>query len=282
MASGPATARDDAGDREGGAGEDPPRSPLRTVQVLHALALAGRAVTLAELATHLQLPKTSLYRLLRALEDGGYVQSDQGSHQLGPQALQLGAALVRGRHLAGSARPALERLGQQCGETVILGTLDEGRTQIVYTVVVEPDHPLRFSIRPGLANPLYCSATGQVLLAWMPAEEREAYLAKVHLERLASGTVRSVTALRGVLRSIHSHGVAVSVDGMFDGVYSIAAPIFDATGEVSAAVSISAPSVRGAPQAQRFAQMLAHTCGELSAMLGHTGGTPVVSLPPNP
>jgi DNA-binding IclR family transcriptional regulator len=254
--------------------DEHPRSPLRTVQVLHALAVAGRGMPLAELAGTLQLPKTSLFRLLRALEDGGYVQSSQGVHRLGPQALKLGAALVRGRQLSESARPALERLAESCAETVILGTFDDSRTQIVYTVVIEPDHPLRFSIRPGLTKPLYSSATGQVLLSWMPAAEREAYLDGVALERLASGTVRSVTALRRKLRDIRGRGVAVSVDGMFDGVYSIAAPVFDAGGQVPAGVSISAPSSRGAAQEERFSQLLTRTCAEVSSLLGHAGHAP--------
>jgi len=266
---------------ERGAADDHPRSPLRTVQVLHALAVAGRGMPLAELALTLQLPKTSLFRLLRALEDGGYVQSRQGVHQLGPQALKLGAALVRGRQLLESARPALERLAQACGETVILGTFDESRTQIVYAVVIEPDHPLRFSIRPGLTRPLYSSATGQVLLSWMSAQECDAYLDEVRLERIASGTVRTVTALRRKLRDIQSSGIAVSVDGMFEGVYSIAAPVFDSGGQVSAGISISAPGSRGAPQEARFAQLLTKTCAELSSMLGHVGVAPAAGSSSN-
>lgn len=267
---------------EDGAGDDPPRSPLRTVQVLHALAVAGRAVPLAELALTLQLPKTSLFRLLRALQEGGYVQSRQGVHQLGPQALKLGAALVRGRQLAESARPALERLAEASTETVILGTFDESRTQVVYSVVIEPSHPLRFSIRPGLTKPLYSSATGQVLLSWMPAEEREAYLVNVELQRLASGTVRTVTALRRKLREIRGSGIALSVDGMFEGVHSVAAPVFDAAGQVSAGVSISAPTSRGVPQEERFAQLLTRTCAELSTLLGHAGAAPATRAASNP
>lgn len=251
-----------------------PRSPLRTVQVLHELASAGRGVALAELAARLELPKTSLFRLLRALEEGGYVRFDNGVHQLGPQALKLGAALVRNREFPACARPAMEVLAAQCNETVILGTLDDSRTQVVYTEVIEPSTPLRFSIRPGLVKPLYSSAAGQTLLAWMPPAQSAHYFETVEFQRLASGTVRSVTALRRQIRAIRASGIAISVDGMFEGVYSIAAPVFDAGGQVQAGVSISAPSSRGAQHEQRFAALLRKTCEEVSRVLGYAGPYP--------
>ncbi len=251
-----------------------PRSPLRTVQVLHELAVAGEGVRLADLATRLALPKTSLFRLLRALEQGGYVTSANGVHEVGPQAIRLGAALVHNRGFPNGARAAMEWLAAQCNETVILGTFDDSRTQIVYADVIEPSNPLRFSIKPGLTKPLYSSAIGQTLLAWMPPEQRARYLETVKLQRLASGTVQSVTALKRRLKEIRATGVAVSVDGMFDGVYSIAMPVFDAAGEVPAGLSISAPSTRGERHEERFAALLTRAGEDVSRVLGFNGTYP--------
>lgn len=259
-----------------------PRSPLRTVQVLHALALDARGATLAQLAARLALPKTSLLRLLRALEEGGYVHSHEGVHQLGPQAHMLGAALVRNREFPACARPAMQALAERCNETVILGTLDDSGTQVVYSEVIEPTTPLRFSIRPGLVKPLYCSAIGQSLLAWMPPARSAPYLEAVQLQRLASGTVRSLAALRRQTRSIRASGIAVSVDGMFEGVYSIAAPVFDAGGHVPAGISISAPSSRGARHERRFATLVQQAGEEISRVLGYAGPYPPPPLKQGP
>ncbi len=255
-------------------GDSNPRSPLRTVQVLHELAVAGQGVPLAVLAVRLALPKTSLFRLLRALEQGGYVTSVNGVHQVGPQAIKLGVALVQNREFPNCARPAMETLAGQCNETVILGTFDDSRTQIVYADVIEPSNPLRFSIKSGLTKPLYSSATGQTLLAWMPPEQRARYLQTVKLQRLACGTVRSVAALKRRLKDVRATGVAVSVDGMFDGVYSIAMPVFDAAGQVPAGLSISAPSTRGEKNEERFAALLKKAGEEVSRVLGFTGTYP--------
>lgn len=248
-----------------------PRSPLRTVQVLHALAASGQAVSLACLAEQLQLPKTSLFRLLRALEEGGYVASHDGKHQVGPEALRLGAALVRGSSLAKSARPVMEWLAAKCDETVILATFDDSGTQIVYSDVIEPGNPLRFSIRPGLTKPLFSSASGQTLLAFLAPERRAEYLKQVEFVQLASGTITSATVLKRRLNEIRTKGFAVSVDGMFDGVYSVAAPLVDAGGNVKAAISISAPTSRGQQQEESFTRLLKRAGEEISRLLGYTG-----------
>ena len=255
-------------------GDSNPRSPLRTVHVLHELAVSGTGVALATLAARLQLPKTSLFRLLRSLEQGGYVTSSNGVHQVGPEAIKLGVALVRNREFPNCARPALEWLAAQSNETVILGTFDDSLTQVVYVEVIEPTNPLRFSIKSGLTKPLYSSAMGQTLLAYMPAEPRARYLESVEFVRLASSTISSSTALKRKTREIRASGIAVSVDGMFDGVYSIAAPLVNAAGQVHAGVSISAPSTRGAQQEEKFAGLLKQAGDEISRVLGYAGAYP--------
>ena len=251
-----------------------PRSPVRTVQVLHELAVSGQGVALAALAARLQLPKTSLFRLLRSLEQGGYVTSSNGMHQVGPQAIKLGVALVQNREFPNCARPAMEWLAAECNETVILGSFDDSGMQIVYTEVIEPSNPLRFSIKSGLTKPLYSSAMGQMLLAYLPAEQKSRYLRDVEFVRLASNTITSIAALKRKIKEIRAAGISVSVDGMFDGVYSIAAPVVNAAGQVFAGLSISAPGTRGPQQERKFAGLLTKAGEEISRVLGYTGAYP--------
>ena len=247
-----------------------PRSPVRTVQVLHALAVSGQGVSLGVLAARLQLPKTSVFRLLRSLEDGGYVTSSKGVHQLGSEAIKLGVALVQNREFPNCARPAMAWLAAECNETVILGTFDDSETQIVYILVIEPSNPLRFSIKSGLTKPLYSSAIGQTLLAYMPAERISQYLQRVEFVRLAANTITSAAALKRKIIDIRADGICVSVDGMFDGVYSIAAPVLNGAGKVFAGLSISAPSSRGPQQQEKFAGLLTKASEEISRVLGYT------------
>ncbi len=251
-----------------------PRSPLRTVQVLQELAVSAAGVPLAGLAERLQLPKTSLFRLLRSLESGGYVTSVNGVHQIGPEALKLGMAIMQNREFPNSARTAIEWLAEKSSETIILGTLDETETNVVYTDVIDATNPLRFIIKMGTIKPLYTSASGLAILAYMNPAELQRYLAEVKFVRHAPGTISSVTMLKRKIREIRGSGVAVSIDGMFEGVFSIASPVVNAKGIVRAGLSISAPSTRGIRQKEKFAALVSQAGSELSRLLGYTGVYP--------
>jgi len=251
-----------------------PRSPLRTVQVLHELAVNAAGMPLAALAQRLQLPKTSLFRLLRSLESGGYVVSANGLHQVGPAALKLGAAIVHNRQFPNCAVPIMQALAEQLDETIILGTIGENGRDIIYIESIEGTHPLRFIIKPGTVKPLYCSANGLVILAHMPAADLRRYLKTVRFERLAPKTISSVAELKARLDRVRATGIAASEEGMFEGVYSVGAPVADASGQVRNAVSISAPSTRGLPREALFSQLIRQAGEEISRMLGYTGPYP--------
>ncbi|MBJ7418689.1 MAG: IclR family transcriptional regulator [Rhodoferax sp.] len=248
-----------------------PRSPLRTLQVLHELAISGHGVPLSVLAELLDLPKTSLFRLLRSLESGGYVTSVNGVHEVGPETVKLGSAIMQGREFPKTARPVMERLSKASNETIILGSLDDTGTQVVYSEVIDATNPLRFMIKTGTVRPLYTSASGLAILAYMQAAELAAYLEEVKFVRYAPGTITSVTALKRRIKEVRARGTAISIDGMFEGVFSIAAPVVNAMGIVRCGLSISAPSTRGIRQQEKFAQILTQAGGEVSRLLGYGG-----------
>lgn len=251
-----------------------PRSPVRTVQVLHELALSARGLSLAALATQLRLPKTSVFRLLRSLEAGGYVETTHGLYQLGPAARELGAAIVRKHDLPGCARQTMQWLASHCGETIILGMPADNGVDVIYSAVIEGIHPLRFSTTVGTAKPLQCSASGQTLLAFMAQDALDHFLAHAKFAKYASGSITTVQALASALETIRRTGIAVSVNGTFEGVYSIAAPVFDAGGRVCAGVSISAPETQAAGHAERFEALVREAGQEISRAIGYVGDYP--------
>jgi len=199
------------------------------------------------------------------------VISVNGVHEVGPETVKLGSAIMRNRESPNTARPAMERLSQASNETIILGSLDETGTQVVYSDVIDATNPLRFIIKTGTVRPLYTSASGLAILAYMQAAELAAYLEEVKFVRYAPGTISSVTALKRRLKEVRTRGTAVSIDGMFEGVFSIAAPVVNAMGRVRSGLSISAPSTRGIRQQEKFAQILTQAGGEVSRLLGYSG-----------
>ena len=265
------TAQDIDADPPADGRDSGPRSPLRTVQVLQELAVNATGVPLAVLAERLQLPKTSLFRLLRSLESGGYVSSLNGMHQVGTEAVKLGMAIMQNRECPNRARAAMDWLSEKSNETVILGSIDDTGTQVVYSDVIEATNPLRFIIKMGTIKPLYTSASGLAILAYMKPADLQVYLADVQFVRYAPDTISSVAMLKRKLKEIRVKGLAVSVDGMFEGVFSIASPVVNAMGVVRSGLSISAPSTRGIRQEEKFSKLLTQAGSEVSRLLGYTG-----------
>lgn len=252
------------------------RSPLRTVQVLYELANNPAPVSLADLSARLNLPKTSLFRLMKTLESGDYVIAAPGGYKIGAQTLKLGAAIVQNREFPNCALPVMQLISDDCGETIILGTLADNRTEVVCAEVLQATNPLRFISKAGSTNPLYGSASGQILLANMPKEELDAYLASVKLVKHAPGTIKSTQALRAKLAEIRDTGISESLEGLVEGVYSVAAPVIDMSGKVIAGLSISAPSSRALRQKSKLGKLALRGGEEVSRILGYTGNYPLV------
>lgn len=252
------------------------RSPLRTLQILFELASDPAPVSLADLSTRLNLPKTSLFRLMKTLESGAYVTSVPGGYKLGAESLKLGAALVQNREFPNCALPIMQSVSDACGETIILGVLADNRQDVLYAEVVDATKPLRFISKAGTTHPLYGSASGQILLAHMPPTELENYLATVQLRKHAPGTIVTVDALRDKLAQIRTTGISESLEGLVEGVYSVAAPIADMSSKVVGGLSISAPSSRALRQKKRLADLALQGAEEISRVLGYAGPYPLI------
>jgi len=244
------------------------------VQILYELAQHTAPVTLADLSVRLDLPKTSLFRLMKTLESGDYVTAEAGGYKIGPATLKLGAAIIQHRQFPNCAIPTMQWVSAECGETIILGVLADNRREVVYAEVIDATNPLRFISKAGSTNPLYGSASGQVILAYMPEPELQQYLRTVEFVRHAPGTIVSEADLIERLGSIRKTGISESLEGLVEGVFSLAAPVVDSYGKVAAGLSISAPSTRGLKQKSKFRTLALRGGEEISRLLGYTGTYP--------
>jgi DNA-binding IclR family transcriptional regulator len=246
------------------------RAANRVVDILELLAASRDGMALREVSAQLEAPKSSLLPLLRALTARGYLeQARTGEYRLGPQALELGAASAARLELADLARPALAELMRRTGETVFLGTLAADGVSVVYIDKVESDQIIRYSAGVGDRRPLHATSTGKAILAFLPAEQREALLDTLPLARHTDRTVTSLAALRGSLEETRRTGVCVSLDEMVRGASGVAAPIFDRHGRVAGACTIGGPTDRVRPRLRQLAAEVKETARRISSLLGH-------------
>ena len=153
---------------------------------------------------------------------------------------------------------------------MILGGLSEGRRHVLYALVVESDSWLRFSVNDGVRRPLSSAASGHAILSYLPAVEREQYLASGPFPRFTTKTVATPTALCKVIAKVRSEGCAMTVDGTATAATGIAAPCFDRRG----AVLIAAPTSRVAEREMQIKKTAGQGAQAISRLLGYTGAYP--------
>ncbi len=229
------------------------KSDYRIQTVTNALRLleefgADEELGVTELSRRLGLHKNNVFRLLATLEEMGYVEQAEQSerYRLGVRCLELGYAFSRHRDLVRSARPVLEGLARETGETVHLGVLRD--FQVVHLDGEPASHLVATTLRVGQRLEAHCTALGKALLAASEASVRERFdrerVARGALEPFTSATITDREKLFEHLRTVASQGWAVDLEERATGLCCAAAPVHDATGTVVAALSVSGPLFR--------------------------------------
>lgn len=212
-------------------------------------AFAGdEELGVTELSLRLGLHKNNVFRLLATLQQAGYVEqcTRTDRYRLGTRCLELGQAFARNRSLVRKARPLLEELVRDTGESAHLGALRD--LEVVHLEGEVADRLLHTSLRVGRRLPPHCTALGKVLLAFAPkgvidAFERQA-LSAGRLEARTPSAISDPGRLRDHLAEVAARGYATDQEECEVGLCCAAAPVFDAAGRVVAGVSVSGPSLR--------------------------------------
>lgn len=214
----------------------------RGLAVIAAFDEMSPELTLSEVARKTGLTRAAARRFLLTLVDLGYVRTDGRLFSLTPRVLELGYAYLSSLSLPEIAEPHLERLVAEIRESSSVSVLDGD--DIVYVARVPTSRIMRVSINVGTRFPAYATSMGRVLLAGLPEEELEEYLERVRLRPLTARTITSVSALRTEVNRVRSQGWAIVNQELEEGLRSVAVPIRDADGRVTAAVNVSAHASR--------------------------------------
>jgi IclR family acetate operon transcriptional repressor len=221
---------------------------------------------------------STVHRFLANLESAAFLNcSGNGVYQLGVACFAVGQAALGQLDIRRVSQPYLEELNRKTRETIHL-TLRHGLSA-VYVEKLDSPEQLRIHSRIGAAVPLYCTAVGKVMLAYMPDEERERVLPQLGLKRLTPNTVGNLQELAAELYRVRKNGYACDLEEHELHIRCIAAPVWDHAGEVSASLSITAPLVRMAVTRLRHLAPLIQTAGlQISRELGYRSGGCQTSL----
>lgn len=213
-------------------------SVANALRMLEALAVATDA-GVSELARDLAISKASVDRLLTTFASAGFVERDPVSrrYRLSLKIAMLAESVRSRTGIVELARPHLRALSEQVREGVNLGVLVDGA--LVYAEVIPSAHVFRIEARPGMALPAYCTAAGKALLALLPADQLDAYLAELEPLQHTPTTLTSAARIRAALDEVRRAGYAIDHGEMLEEAYCVAAPVLDRDRRGLAAVSVT-------------------------------------------
>ncbi|HUA73561.1 MAG TPA: IclR family transcriptional regulator [Solirubrobacteraceae bacterium] len=235
----------------------------RAGSVLRALERHPPGLALGELARAVELPKSTVHRLVGALSAEELVGTDAtGRIVLGGALARLGAA---GSHaLQDELRPLLLGLREELGETVDLAVLDGGRMRFVEQLPAA--HRLRAVSAVGARFPLHCTANGKAFLAALPPDRATALLPE-RLERYTPQTIVARAKLLRELEQVRARGVAIDREEHTEGISAVGAAVLGPLGPL-AAISVPVPTARFHGGEQRYAGAVRRAAREAAALLG--------------
>jgi IclR family transcriptional regulator, KDG regulon repressor len=245
----------------------------RAIDLLQAIARAGRPLTLSELSELTATSRSTAYNTLATLQAHGLVEKNSRfkTYRLGLALFELGNAYIAQINLIPAFRECAHRMVEECAETVKLVVLD-GR-DVVYLATQEGPQSVRLVALVGTRLPAHVTAVGKVLLAQLTDSELTRRYANYHFPTRTQNSIDNFNSLQENLRFAREHGYAYDQEESSPGVNCVAAPIYDHTGEVIAAMSVGVPNHRlTANRMAELTQLLLRYANQLSRTLGWIEG----------
>ncbi len=219
----------------------------RAIEILMMFEDARPVLTAADVAERFKMPRSTTYRYLSTLRGQGLLSdTGDGGYRLGPRIFTLARIARQGFSLPQAARPELERLLKETGETVLLTQLNGADLNVLECL--ETSAPIRISYERGSVLPSPASASAKVFLAFESPAVVQKLIGRRRIAAYTSSTITDPNRIREALEQVRELGYAVNYNEVDDGITAVAAPIFDSASRVRHSISVVAPSFRLTPE----------------------------------
>jgi DNA-binding IclR family transcriptional regulator len=242
----------------------------RGLRMLGEFDRQTRVISAPEFARRLDLPRSTVFRMLTTLESLGFLERSGNEYRLGMAVLRLGFEYVASLELTELGQPILQRL---CSEIRYAANLvvRDGRSS-VYVAKVSPPTPFESVVRVGTRLPAHATVVGRILLEDLSLTELQALYPEDCLEGFSQNTPKTVLELFHMVHGDRERGYALG-EGFFESrISSIAAPVRDATGRTIAACGVTIPASQIDPDSiSLLVGRVRAAAAELSTLLNFKG-----------
>jgi DNA-binding IclR family transcriptional regulator len=244
-------------------------SSVDNALMLLRLLSARSSIRVAEAAEALGIGRSTAHRLLRTLRDNGFATQDRANsaYRMGGVLTEIGLAAIRRLDVRSAARPILEELRSQTGETVSLSVL-EGQ-YVRFVDCLEGTLTVRVGDRTGIVLPSSATAGGKAMLAALPAADLALRYPKDELPVLTRASTMTLAQLREELETVRRTGFAVNSQESESRVSAVGVAVRDATGAPVGALAVVVPPDRYTPEAvARWSELLITAARAVERSLG--------------
>ncbi|MFP4536847.1 MAG: IclR family transcriptional regulator [Dichotomicrobium sp.] len=226
-----------------GEGEHVPTG-VRSLYILDVLARAGAPLTATDINEGLGLPKPTIHRLCKRLEEEGFLTKDIDGRRYMPgrRLCDMARGVIGFSRFTQARQAVLRRLSERVGETCNITLPDD--SGMVYLDRVESRWPLRVQLPVGSLVPFHCTATGKLYLSSLAQRQRERLVRALDLKRHAANTITDPDALLAELAEIAASGVGRDNEEFVEGMVAAAVPICDSEGRFVAGLAMHGPTQR--------------------------------------
>ncbi len=245
-------------------------SVLKALSILDAFRPERNQLSPSQLGELTGVSRGSLYPILYALENGGYLRRvSPRKYAVGFRVVELANLVLRELDIQESVRPSLQRLASQLNVNAHLGVLNGASALHLYREVGAEAVVVGEIV--GWQAPVYCTALGKVLLAQLPEDDQRRILASVRFERHTARTVTGIEALIRETRQIAARGHAVSLEEYHEGIVGIAVAVRDASDAACCAISISVTRPRFDREEKALVEPVRQAAARISDQLRSRG-----------
>lgn len=242
----------------------------RGLQLLTCFTRQEPQLTGAELSRRLEVPRASVFRLLQTLEQMGYVERvpDSPNYKLSIGVLRLGFEYLASMELTEHGRPVIDELRDLTGYSAHLVVRD-GR-DVVFVAKAAGRSALFHSIQVGARLPAHATVLGRLLLADLDMAALSQLYPESPLPSYTPKTPTTLAQLKALIDQDRANGYGISQGGFETGISTIAAPVFNDSREVVAAISITVPAQQVSPeQAAQLVPQVQQAAAQLTHRISH-------------
>lgn len=241
---------------------------FKACEIMSVLAERPQGISTAEIEGLVQVPRTTAFRILKTLCSQEMAEKRGVLFFPGSNLMRIGLKSLQSSQVRPLSIPLLSHIAGKTGCTAHLA-VPSGYQSLILEVYDSPN-PVRVASRPGTIVPLYCSSTGKVFLAFRYEKDIEEYFSNTTFEKSTPNSIVTLEAMKQEIDRVKTNGFAVDNREFHNDVRCLAAPVYDSTGQVTAAIGVTGPASQFTEKKDtEFSRIVKHAADVLSAEMGY-------------